>query len=135
MRVEAPPLDAPLTVLKGVGDKYARTLEKLGLHNLGDVLTFYPRRYDDFSQMKPINRLEYGDEVTIIGTVWESHVRKIRGGQSSITSTIVGDGTGTIECSFFNQPWLAQKLTTGLQVALSGKVDQYLGRLVLQSPA
>jgi ATP-dependent DNA helicase RecG len=128
-------LDAPLTVLKGVGAKHAKTLENLGLHTLGDMLTFYPRRYDDFSQMKPINRLEYGDEVTIIATIWETHVRKIRGGQASVVRCIVGDGTGTIECSWFNQPWLAEKLRHGLQLAVSGRVEQYLGRLVMQSPA
>jgi ATP-dependent DNA helicase RecG len=127
-------LDAPLTVLTGVGPKISKTLERLGLATLGDMLTYYPRRYDDFSQMKPINRLVYGEEVTIIGTIWETHLRKIRGGQATVVRTIVSDSTGTIECSWFNQPWLAEKLRAGQQITLSGKVEQYLGRLVMQSP-
>ena len=44
------------------------------------------------------------------------------------------DGTATIEATWFNQPWLEQKLKPGLQIVLSGKVDHYLGRLTFQSP-
>src|SRR5512135_3115726 len=62
-------LNAPLTVLQGVGPKNAGTLEGLGLRTLGDMLYYFPRRYEDYSQLKPIKGIWYGEQVTVIGTV------------------------------------------------------------------
>jgi ATP-dependent DNA helicase RecG len=53
-------LDATLTVLQGVGPGNAQSLARLGLHTLGDMLYYYPRRYDDYSELKPIKDLFYG---------------------------------------------------------------------------
>jgi len=124
-------VDSPLTVLYGVGPENAAKFKRLGLNTLRDVLVYFPRRYDDYSRMKTINRLEYGEECTVIGTITESHQRRIRGGQSTLFKVVLSDATGMLEISFFNQPWLAQQLTTGKQVVVSGRVDQYLGRLTL----
>src|SRR4030042_1613466 len=74
-------LSAPTTVLPGVGPKHAQTLSRLGLQNLGDMLYNFPRRYDDYTQLKPIQRLWYGEEVTVIGTVDSISTRPIRGGR------------------------------------------------------
>jgi ATP-dependent DNA helicase RecG len=126
-------LDAPFTVLRGVGPERAEKLQKLGLSVMGDALTFYPRRYVDYSQLKPINRLEYGEEVTIIATVWESYVKRTRGGQSQMVTAVLSDGTGAIELTWFNQPWLVDKLQQGKQVQVAGRVDQYMGRLTLRN--
>ncbi len=126
--------DAPLTVLHGVGPKQAENLQRLGLSSMRDALTFFPRRYVDYSHLKPINRLEYGEEVTIIATVWETVVRRIRSGQAQIVQSILSDGTGNIEVSWFGQPWVAERLTAGKQVQVAGKVDEYLGRITLRNP-
>ena len=127
-------LDAQLTVLQGVGPSNAASLAKLGLHTLGDMLYFYPRRYDDYSQLKPIKNLFYGEQVTVIGTVQTVHTRPIRGGKASIVEIIISDGTAGIRLSFFNQPWMANRYKPGDAVSVSGKVDQYLGRLVMNNP-
>jgi len=127
-------LNASLTVLAGVGPRHAQTLAKLGLHTLGDMLYYFPRRYDDYSQLKPIHRLFYGDEVTVIGTVQTVTSRPVRGGASSITEAIINDGTGSLRLTWFNQPWIANRLQSGDSISVSGKIDQYLGRLVMNSP-
>ena len=127
-------LNAPVTVLPGVGPKHAKTLERLGLETLEDMLYFFPRRYDDYSQLKPINRLEYGEQVTVIGTVQSATNRKVRNGRVNITEGIISDGTGNLRVTWFNQPWIAKKLRSGVQVVLSGKIDQYLGRIMMNSP-
>ncbi|HKF95861.1 MAG TPA: OB-fold nucleic acid binding domain-containing protein, partial [Gammaproteobacteria bacterium] len=127
-------LDAQLTVLQGVGPSNASSLAKLGLHTLGDMLYFYPRRYDDYSQLKPIKNLMYGEIVTVIGTVQTVHTRPIRGGKASIVETIISDGTGGLRLSFFNQPWMANRHKPGDAISVSGKIDQYLGRLVMNNP-
>jgi ATP-dependent DNA helicase RecG len=127
-------LDAKLTVLQGIGPRHAETLGKLGLQTLGDMLYYYPRRYDDYSQLKPIKDLFYGEQVTVIGTIQSVHSRPIRGGKASIIEVIISDGTAGLRLSFFNQPWLANRFKPGDAVSVSGKVDQYLGRLVMNSP-
>ncbi len=89
-----------------------RSLDKLGLHTLGDMLYYYPRRYDDYSQLKPIKNLFYGEQVTVIGTIQTVHTRPIRGGKASIIEIIISDGTGGLRLSFFNQPWMANRYQT-----------------------
>ena len=127
-------LNAALTVLQGVGPRNAKTLEKLGLYTLGDMLYNFPRRYDDYSQLKPIKSLWYGEQVTVIGTVQSVTGRPIRGGKSHITEIVLGDGTGALRLTWFNQPWLTNRLKQGTAISVSGKIDQYLGRLVMNSP-
>ncbi|HSG42158.1 MAG TPA: ATP-dependent DNA helicase RecG, partial [Anaerolineales bacterium] len=127
-------LDAKLTVLQGVGPKNAESLAKLGMVTLGDMLYYFPRRYDDYSQLKPIKELFYGEQVTVIGTIDSVHSRPIRGGKASIVEVIINDGTGGLRLSYFNQPWLANRFKKGDAISVSGKIDQYLGRLVMNSP-
>ena len=127
-------LDAPLTVLQGVGPKHAQTLAELGMSTLGDMLYYFPRRYEDYSQLKPIKNLWYGEDVTVIGTVQSIHTRPIRGGKASIVEIIISDGTGALRLSWFNNPWIANRLKEGEQISVSGSVEQYLGRLVMNQP-
>ncbi len=127
-------LNAPLTVLQGVGEKHAHTLSELGMHTLSDMLYYFPRRYEDYSQLKPIRDLFYGEQVTIIGTIQTVNTRPIRGGKSQIMEVILGDGTGSLRLSWFNQPWLSNRFKEGMQISVSGKIDQYLGRLIMNSP-
>ena len=127
-------LNASLTVLQGVGPKNAATLEKMGLYTLGDMLYYVPRRYDDYSQLKPIHALTYGEVVTVIGQIQSVVNRPIRGGKMQIVEVIINDGTGAIRITWFNQPWLVNRLSEGMMIAVAGKIEQYLGRLVLNSP-
>ncbi len=126
-------LDSAVTALSGVGDKQARRLGRLGVKTIRDALYLFPRRYDDFSTLKTINQLEYGEEVTIMGRVRQAKARRTRGKQV-IVKAIIEDGSGTIEATWFNQPYLTKKLKSGRQIVLSGRVEEYLGRLTFQSP-
>ncbi len=127
-------LNASITVLQGVGPKHAETLTSLGMKTLGDMLYYFPRRYEDYSQLKPIKDLFYGNIVTVLGTIQSVHTRPIRGGKSSIIEVVISDGTGALRISYFNQPWLANRFKQGDAISVSGKIDQYLGRLVMNSP-
>ncbi len=134
--VSGPPaaLNASITVLPGVGPRHGQTLTRLGLHTLNDMLYFFPRRYDDYTQLKPINRLSYGEEVTVIGSITSLITRPIRSGRIQASEAVVADGTASLRVTWFNQPWIGKRLRTGMQVTLSGKVDQYLGRLTMTNP-
>ncbi len=127
-------LNASLTVLSGVGPKNAAMLARLGLRTLGDMLYHFPRRYEDYSQLKPIRELMYGQQVTVIGTVTYTEARQTRGGKMHIFEAVINDGTGGLRLTFFNQPWLINRIRQGDILSVSGKVEQYLGRLVMNSP-
>ncbi len=122
----------PVTEIKGVGPRMAERLEILGIQTINDLLYHFPYRYDDYTLLKPINQLVYGEQVTVIGTVWETRVRQVR--NNKLVQSTITDGTGKIQATWFNQPWLVGKLRAGMQIVISGKVDQFLGRPVFQNP-
>ena len=125
-------LDAPLTVLNGVGPETASKFERLGLKSLRDLLLYFPRRYDNYARMKTINRLVYGEECSVVGTVYDARVRRMKSGRMTAFKVVLSDTTGMIEATFFNQDFLARQIRPGQQIVIAGKVNQYLGRLILQ---
>ena len=126
-------LEAPTTVLYGVGTVNAKRLQKLGITTLGDMLYHFPRRYEDYSQLTTISSLLYGRPVTIAGTIKSVSNRPVKG-KRSITEIIVDDGSGALRVTWFNQPWMARNLHVGDEVVLAGQVEQYQGRLTLSNP-
>lgn len=127
-------LDAPVTALKGIGKRIAQTLERLGITNLRDMLYYFPRRYVDYSTLKPINRLWYGEEVTIIGSVENIQTRTIKNGKMQVIEALLSDSSGKLRLTWFNQPWIVQRLQRNPHISVSGKIEQYLGRLVIYNP-
>jgi len=127
-------LKSPLTVINGVGPKNSENLARLGLRTLEDLLYYFPRRYDDYSQLKPIHKLWFGDQVTVVGVVQSVSSRKAHSGKLNIVEVIINDGSGALRLTWFNQPWLENRFHIKETVSVSGKVDQYLGRLVMNSP-
>ncbi|MEJ5240090.1 MAG: ATP-dependent DNA helicase RecG [Anaerolineales bacterium] len=126
-------LEAPLTVLQGVGPRNAQLLARLGLRTLGDMLYYYPRRYEDYSKLKPIKNLWYGEQVTVIGVLKSVELRNVRQGLV-LVEALLADASASLRLIWFNQPWLANRLKVGETIAVSGKVEQYLGRLVMNNP-
>jgi ATP-dependent DNA helicase RecG len=127
-------LDATLQVLPGVGPVKARSLGLLGLHTLGDLLYYFPRRYDDYSQLKTIRELAYGQDVTVVASVQNVATHPIRNRNIKITEATVSDGTSMLRLTWFNQPWITRRLKPGVMLSISGRVDQYLGRPVINNP-
>lgn len=126
-------LDASVTRLQNIGPAHAKKLQKLGIYTVGDLLYHFPRRYDDYSQLKTISQLVYGEEVTLLVTVCEAHTREVRGGLT-ITNVLLADTTGRINATFFNQPYLQQQFKSGRRIVISGRVEQDLGRLSFKHP-
>jgi ATP-dependent DNA helicase RecG len=125
-------LRAPLGRLPGIGEKNVESFHRLGLRTIGDLLWYIPRRYVDYSNVKPINRLWYGETVTILAAVNETSTRRAKRG--SITEVTVSDGSGSLKVTFFNQPWIETRLRKGQLLSLSGKIGQYLGHLTMTMP-
>jgi ATP-dependent DNA helicase RecG len=121
-------------VLPGVGTRHAQTLERLGLSTLADMLYYFPRRYDDYTQLIPINRLAYGQRSPSSPPFKTSTAGLSAVVGLQIVETVVSDGSGSLRVTWFNQPWIAKRLHKNMPVVLSGKVEQYLGRLVMNNP-
>ncbi len=127
-------IEAPVTALHGIGPKRAEALERLGITKIRDLIYHYPRRHDDYSQLKPIQSLWFGEEVTIIGSIVNINTRSVRSGRMKIVEAVVSDKSGSLRVTWFNQPWIAQQLGKAKQVVLSGTIEQYLGRLTMNNP-
>ncbi len=125
-------LDAPVTRLPGIGPSLAARLARLGVRTVGELLYLLPRRYEDYSQLRTIDRLRYGEEVTVIGTVWQVERRTI-GDQRRIINAVVGDGTGEMQMTWFN-PYVERRLRPGRAYAFSGRVESFRDRLLMRNP-
>jgi len=134
VRPIAPPiaLSDPVTALKGIGTG-ERRLAPLGIATVRDLLYHLPRRYDDYARLAHINQLELGQVVNIAGLVVRTSRGQTRNGLA-IFSVILRDGTGQIGATWYNQPYLSQQIHEGTELIISGRVDQYLCRLVFKSP-
>lgn len=126
-------IEAPVTVIRGIGDKQAENLSRLGVYKIKDLLNFFPRRYDDFSKLKTINMLYQGDEVTIIAKVVSSTMYQSGRGRK-IIEVVVSDTTGSLRLLWFNQEWILRTLREGMFISISGKIESYMGRLVIWHP-
>ncbi len=126
-------LDAPIETVSGVGRARAELLERLGVRTVRDLLFFLPRRYDDYSRMKPINKLHVGEDVSVIGVLDRLQTIPMKRGGMRVEAYL-SDGSSQIRLNWFNQPWMEKQLENGEAYVVSGKVEQYLGRLVMNSP-
>jgi ATP-dependent DNA helicase RecG len=117
-------LEAPLDTLAGVGPTLRNRLAKLGLERVGDLLDHRPRRYEEPAPERRIADLWGEDEVVIAGQVLRSSSRRGRGRLQILTAQ-VSDGSGQITATWFNQPWLQEKLAPGTHVRLRGSTNRY----------
>jgi ATP-dependent DNA helicase RecG len=126
-------LQQPVTAISGVGEKIAEKLSALGIRTIEDWLWRFPRRYDDYTTMLPINRLRPNMTVTAAGVVREIRLNRARQGAEVLHVTI-HDGTGALTATFFNQPYLEKRFERGMFIVFSGKVTLYQQRLTMSNP-
>lgn len=121
-----------VTLMKGVWRKMLPRLRKLEVNTVGDLVHLFPSRHNDFTSTRTVSQLTPGDNQTAILTVWEA--RQTMLGRQKSTQAVLGDETGNIRATWFNNPWVARQLKHGVKVALSGKVSVFMGSLVFQAP-
>ena len=112
--------------LKGVGPKKAQALKKLGIENIYDLATYYPRRYEDLSSVQPIGSLKPGDTANIQGKIVAMADRNTRRGLKLLT-VMMADDTGNIQINFFNQDYLKKKFKQGMRLFVHGKIGYAYG--------
>lgn len=117
----------------GVGQKKAQLLEKLGIRTIEDLLTYLPRRLEDRSRFSHIGSVRRGETVALRAQVVgidQTRVSK----RTSIVRATLGDGTGFLYATWFNQPWIANQIRRGEEIDLYGKIEQHYGHLQVSSP-
>jgi len=117
-------LNQPVQYLKGVGPKRSETLRRLGIHTIYDMLYYFPRDYKDRTRIQKISEAKLGGEITIQGKALGVNSRVARN-RMHILEVFVGDETGTVAATWFNQPFLAKKFRIGDILFLHGKVGAY----------
>ena len=104
--------------------------ESLSITTVRGLIHHYPRRYIDRSQVTSIRELKVGQHATVIARVKRVNKRLTRRRQTMVTVTLY-DGSGQLDLAFFNQPWTANLYKEGHELAVSGVVTKYKGRLQL----
>ncbi len=118
-----PPLhQRAVQYVKGVGPARAQQLARLGIVSLEDLLWTVPRRYEDRSRFVAIGQLLPGQTATLRGRIVSLSIRRGRVGQP-IVEAAIADGTGTVPCVWFHQPYLAKWLRAGEELIVYGRVE------------
>ena len=116
-------LHQPLSVLPGVGPKSAEKFAKLGIETLQDLLLYFPFRYEDF-QSKQVLDLEDGEKAVISGIVATPANVQYYGFKRNRLRFSIRQGEVILAVNFFNQPYLADKVEVGANIAVFGKWDK-----------
>lgn len=126
-------LKTPLEQVKGVGPKIAIQLRTAGLETVGDIITFLPRRHDDFTGLAPIADLKPG-KVTIRARCESISTRPVRRGLR-LTTAVLADDSGKLNAIWFNQPYRTQQLGgSDDEFYFSGEFEYNYGRYQLTNP-
>ncbi|MEX0979876.1 MAG: ATP-dependent DNA helicase RecG [Gemmatimonadota bacterium] len=120
-------LDKPVQFLKGVGPRRAEDLARMKIATARDILFHVPRRYDDASTIRPIAKLQVGEDASTMGVVRSMGVIPTRTGLR-IFQAVLQDDSGMITCAWPGQPWLERKIRKGDVLLVSGPVRFYHGR-------
>jgi len=119
--------------MKGVGPAKATMLAKLNVFTVGDLLEHYPRRYEDRSQLKPIQFLQDNEVQTFRATVVQVQDSKPRRGLT-LTKITVRDDTGSVQLVWFNQPFIKRWFKPGAELIISGKAERRFGQIQISHP-
>src|SRR5918999_681662 len=120
-------LDTPVQFLKGIGERRAEALERLGIRTARDLLWHLPHRYIDASTLIPLAKAEVGSEVACVGRVVAKGVLPTRKGLR-IFHAVLRDDSGLLECVWPGQPFLDRTIVVGQTLLVSGPVRFYHGR-------
>ncbi len=126
-------LETPIRYLPHVGPVMASRLTKLGIETVDELLFHIPFRYDDFSLVSTIGEVQPGETVTVKGTVEKFSAFFTKTGKKIQEARVVDD-TGKLSVVWFNQPYLRSVIREGLTVRLSGNINWFGHKLVMNSP-
>jgi len=128
------PLSAPVTTLPGLGPKRAAQLAKLGLFQVRDFLTHFPRAYEDRTREVSVFLAVDGDKVCVRATVAGAPVTSQLRKGLSVTKCRVFDETGMLNITFFNNPYVKSRLMAGEEYVFFGQIEARGGQKSMLNP-
>ncbi|MBP5426726.1 MAG: ATP-dependent DNA helicase RecG [Clostridiales bacterium] len=127
-------LNKSIEIIKGIGAIRLKQFRVLGIRNIGDLITYYPRAYEDRTVIKKISDLIEGDNCSFIGTV-SSFERDVRIRKMALYKVKVKDNTSQITLVFFNQHYIRNVFFVGKTFVFYGKVEKKRGMIVVENPS
>lgn len=119
--------------IKGIGEKTQKNFHRIGIETVQDLLEHYPRDYEEFSTPTPIARVSEGSVSTIEAYLGITpRLKRVR--NLKILNVQVRDSSGTLLLTWFNMPFLMNRLTMGTRYLFRGKVKVKNGTLVMEQP-
>lgn len=125
-------LSDAVTKLKGVGPRMAEKLLRLGIATVEDLLAFYPRRYQDWTKITPMDELVFGEEAAVYGRVADRKEVRPRP-HMSILTVVLTDGTGAVNLVYFNQPWKRDEFPVDAHVLAYGRAEYNYRKIQMQN--
>jgi ATP-dependent DNA helicase RecG len=126
-------LQIPIPDAGKIYKMYSSRLAKLEIFTLEDILYHFPFRYDDFSLVSEIAKIQAGEIVTVRGQVLEIENVYTRN-RKKIQKALLTDGSGTVEIVWYNQPYITKYIRTNDTLSVSGKADIFNRKLTFTSP-
>ena len=126
-------LDKDVKYIKGVGPSRVLLLNKLGIFTLKDLITYYPRTYEDRSKPKVICECEDGQEV-LIEAIACGKISNVRISGRTMQKLVVRDETASVSITWFNQPYLRNIFVIGNKYKFFGKINKKNGKFTMTSP-
>ncbi|NLM73244.1 MAG: ATP-dependent DNA helicase RecG [Clostridiaceae bacterium] len=124
----------PIKYVKGVGEARAKILSKLGIYNVSDILSWFPRDYEDRSTFRKISEASDGEDILIkaslVSDITESRPRR----NLTITKVMVSDGSAFLNLTWFNQKYIANSIKTGSEYYFYGKIKRTGMLLEMHNP-
>jgi ATP-dependent DNA helicase RecG len=117
-------LKQSITAVKGIGDEMAETLADMSIRSVGDLLEYFPYRYEDY-RLKDLAEVKHDEKVTVEGKVHSEPSLVYYGRKKNRLTVRLLVGRYLIIASFFNQPYLKQKIKVGETITVTGKWDQH----------
>jgi ATP-dependent DNA helicase RecG len=119
-------LNADVTAVPGVGSSVAGKLLNLGIRTVRDLLFYFPRQHNNYSKLTKIAEIPFHEITTTIGLIWEVETKRLNNGRTRTIASI-GDETGRINVSWFNQSYLQKQLNAakGEYLVVTGEKKRF----------
>ncbi len=129
-----PTLTTDIRAIKGIGEQRAKSLAKLHIATLRDLIAYFPRSYEDRTAVTPIAQLQSGETACVEAMVAAAPtLSRVRRGLELVKLRAV-DATGTLDITFFNQPYMKDQLKAGETYTFCGKIEGALLRKQMTNP-
>lgn len=125
--------DTPVQFFKGVGPVRARQLERLGIRTARDLLHHYPVDYRTPAVERSIAEVRPGERVVVRGRLLDVQNRKGRRGRGFVVA-VLGEANARLTLTWFNAPWVSERLRVGRELVASGEVTDFRGRVQIVNP-